>query len=319
MRKTIARLVVASAALWGALTIAAGFALPPLLLNAPLPVRSEADRVRIRDSLCAPRARWARYAVVGGEERSLEVWWLHRAAPQGVAIILHGFGDDAWGTAPMANNLPELDAVVFTFRGRDRHPEFASTLGAWERRDVRAVVNFLQSQGTARSQIVFSALSQGAGIALLAMADLEQEGGTFGGALLESPFMDLDDAVHNHLRGVLGTFEALAWPAEMLALRRAGSLAHFEPNAVSPLIASRHVRTRVALLAGDADVVTPLAGVRAIAARHPDLTVVRGAGHMQAGAMYPGGFRAWARPRLAAWGFAAATAPSIAGGAPTDR
>jgi hypothetical protein len=49
--------------------------------------------------------------------------------------------------------------------------------------------------------------------------------------------------------------------------------------------------------------VTPLAGVEAIAHRHTDLTVVTGAGHLEAGERFPGGWKAWAEPRLARWGF----------------
>jgi hypothetical protein len=80
-------------------------------------------------------------------------------------------------------------------------------------------------------------------------------------------------------------------------------MAHFAPMEVSPLAASRGLRTPIALLAGDNDVVTPLAGVKAIANFHPDLTIVHGAGHMEAGAMVLGGWRTWAGNRLGRWGF----------------
>jgi hypothetical protein len=304
IRGFVVRLLVAPLVLWCAFTAAAVFALPSLLLRAPLPERSDAGRAEVRAKLAGPGERWTVHAVRGAQGHPLEVWWLHRAAPHGVAIILHGFGDDAWGSAPVANDLPELDAVVFTFRGRDRHPEVPSTLGAWERADVASVVRFLQTQSVARSRMLFSALSQGAGVALLAMADLEPHGGTFGGALLESPYQDLADAARNHLRGTLGDWEWLARPAEWLAMQRAGKLARFDPARVSPLMAAGRVHTRMALLAGDADTITPLPGVRGIAATHPDLTVVHGATHMFAGAMYPGGYRAWALQHLRTWGFA---------------
>jgi pimeloyl-ACP methyl ester carboxylesterase len=114
--------------------------------------------------------------------------------------------------------------------------------------------------------------------------------------------MDLRDAARNHLRGTLGRVEILARPAEWIGLWRAGRLAGFDPDAVSPLRSSRGLRTPVALLAGDADQTTPLAGVRAIARNLPDLTVVPGADHLEAGAKLPGGWRAWADQRLRGWG-----------------
>lgn len=232
----------------------------------------------------------------------LEVWWLHRLQPKGAAIILHGFGDDAWGSATRARELPDWDTVVFTFRGRDRHPEIPSTLGAWERQDVVRVEEFLERQGFPRQRILMVGTSMGAGVALLSLEDLERSGPPLAGALLESPYRDLRDAASNHLKGTLGWAEVLARPAEYLAIRRAARLARFNANEVSPLDASVDLRTPIALLSGDADTITPLAGVQAIAAHHPDLTVVRGAGHCEAGGRIPGGWKAWADARLASWG-----------------
>jgi hypothetical protein len=57
------------------------------------------------------------------------------------------------------------------------------------------------------------------------------------------------------------------------------------------------------LITGDADQETPVSGVRKIARFHPDLTIVHGAGHCEASNRFPGGWEAWARPRLVAWGF----------------
>ncbi len=298
------RILFAALILWAALNLLAGFVLPDHLLRAPMPRRSEAERARIRAELGAPAERWSRHAVAGGQGAPLELWWLHRPGSRGVAMILHGFGDDAWGTAPRLRDLPELDAVVFTLRGRDIHPEVPSTLGAWESEDIVRVVGFLECSGVPRRSILLASVSQSAGASLLALRRLEDGGGPLGGALLESPWKDLRDAARNHLKGPLGpVLESLLRPAEEIALRRAGSQAGFRAGDVSPEKASPGLRTPIALLAGDADPVTPLDGVRAIARWHPDLTVVPGAGHCEAGGRLPGGWRGWAEPRLRSWGF----------------
>lgn len=288
--------------LWAGLTVAAGFVLPDQLLKGPMPSRTEAQRENIRATLAENGSRWTRHEVVGGEGVSLEVWWLHRAPSKGVAIILHGFGDDAWGSASRAWDLPDWDAVVFTFRGRDRHPEIPSTLGAWERQDVVRVEAFLESQGLPRSNILIVGTSMGAGVGLLALAKLERTGGPLAGALLESPYVDLRDAARNHLKGTLGRLEVLAWPAEQIALHRAARAAKFSPDDVSPLNASAALRTPIALLAGDVDNITPIEGVQLIARHHPDLTVVHGAGHCEAGGRVQGGWKTWADARLSSWG-----------------
>ncbi|MFN8010533.1 MAG: hypothetical protein U0P81_03930 [Holophagaceae bacterium] len=298
------RILFAALLLWAALNLLAGFVLPDHLLRAPMPQRSEAERARIRAELAAPGEAWTRHAVAGGEGRPLELWWLHRPGSTGVALILHGFGDDAWGTAPRLRDLPGLDAVVFTLRGRDVHPDVPSTLGAWEAEDIARAVGFLEASGVPRRRMLLAGVSQSAGASLLALRRLEEGGGPLGGALLESPWKDLRDAARNHLKGPLGPLlEALLRPAEEIALRRAGTLAGFRIADVSPEQASPGLRTPIALLAGDADPVTPLEGVKAIARWHPDLTVVPGAGHCEAGSRLPGGWRGWAEPRLRSWGF----------------
>ena len=295
--------------LWSGFTVAAGYLLPDLLLKGPMPSRTEAQRQGIRVALADNGRRWTCHDVVGGEGVPLEVWWLHRLQPKGIVILLHGFGDDAWGGATRAWDLPDWDAVVFTFRGRDRHPEIPSTLGAWERQDVVRVEGFLESRGIPRSKILIVGTSMGAGVALLAMADLERNGPPLAGALLESPYLDLRDAARNHIKGTLGGFEALVRPAEWIAITRAAHVAHFSPDNVSPLIASVNLRTPIAMLAGDADAITPLEGVRMIAHHHPDLTVIHGAGHCEAGGRIQGGWKAWADARLSK---KAATPPAMA-------
>jgi predicted esterase len=301
--RLLLRFSIIALLLWAAGNAALGFLLPDHLLKGPMPVRTEADRIRIRGELAAPGTAWTQHDIHGGEGRPLQVWWLHRPASRGVALILHGFGDDAWGTAPRLRDLPDLDAVVFTLRGRDLHPEVPSTLGAWEAVDIAEAVTLLERRGVPRRRIVLVTVSQSAGASLLALRRLEAGGDPLGGALLESPWRDLRDAARNHLKGSLGPAEWLLRPAEEIALLRAGQLAGFRAREVSPLEASKHLRTPIALLAGDADRVTPLAGVRRIARHHPDLTIAAGAGHCESAGRLPGGWRAWAEPRLRRWGF----------------
>ncbi len=298
-RLLIALLALAVMGLVG--TLLGALLLPRLLLQAHVPPRTEGDREAIRARL---PGRWTRHQVPGGQAVPLEVWWLHRTQPRGVALLLHGFGDDAWGTVPRAADLPGWDVVAFTFRARDRHPEVPSTLGGHERWDAVAVACFVEGQGIPRSRMILVAASQGAGVALLALEHLEREGPPLAGALLESPYRDLKDAARQHVRGTLGAWEPLSRPAVALALAWAGHRASFDPEAVSPLRAAAHVRTPVALLTGDADQVTPLPGVRSLADRLGDLTVVPGAGHGEAAARVPGGWGAWAEQRLQRWGVA---------------
>ncbi|MDP2876220.1 MAG: alpha/beta fold hydrolase [Holophaga sp.] len=259
MRRVLVFLIASLVLFWLAFSVLAGlWLLPPMLLHAPMPERMEKDRETLRTRLLSPGAHWKASVLKGGESRVLEVWRLHRAKSKGVVLYLHGFGDDAWGTLGRAAELPEWDAVGFTFRGRDRHPDVPCTLGGWERADVVAVVNALEKEGVPRAKIVIAAWSQGAGVALLALSDLEKFGTPLGGALLECPYEDIYEAAKNHIRLALGPLEVLARPAEWIALRRAGKIAAFDPRAVSPAKAADGLRTPIALVTGEADPETPV-------------------------------------------------------------
>lgn len=292
----LAAWVVASAGLgW--------WVLPGLLLNPPLPQRTEAQRASIRQEIQGREGSFISVQVAGGQGVMLELWHLRRARPRGAVIYLHGFGDDGWGTLGRSRSLPDWDAVGFTFRGRDRNPSTPCTMGGWERQDVVAAFHYLEAAGFPAERILLAGWSMGAGVALLALEDLEREGKRPGGALLECPFQDLHRAARDHIRGTLGRFEPLAVLAEWVALRTAARQAHFDPALVSPLRSAERVRCRIALITGDADLETPVDGVQSIARRHRDLTVIPGAGHCEASNRFPGGWEAWARSRIRAWGF----------------
>lgn len=288
---------------WVLASVAVGlWVLPGLLLNAPMPQRTDAGRAEVQLQIQGSGGSLTRAQVQGGEGRDLELWHLRRTAPKGAVIYLHGFGDDVWGTLGRARSLPEWDAVGFTFRGRDRVPSIPCTLGGWERKDVLAAFHYLERAGFPPGRILIAGWSMGAGVALLAMEDLEVEGKMPAGALLECPFEDLDRAARDHIRGTLGNLERVAWLAERFALREAGRVARFDPSQVSPVLSSSRVKCRIALITGDADRESPLDGVQRIARFHPDLTIVPGAGHCEASQRFPGGWEAWARARLVAWG-----------------
>jgi pimeloyl-ACP methyl ester carboxylesterase len=291
-------------AVWALMSVCVGlWVIPQLLLNAPMPRRTEAIRARTREDIQATGGTFTLVQVQGGEGKALGLWHLRRTSPRGALIYLHGFGDDVWGTLGRAKSLPEWDAIGFTFRGRDTDPSAPCTLGGWERKDVLAAFHYLESAGFPPNRILIAGWSMGAGVALLALEDLEKEGKTPGGALLECPFEDLERAARDHIRGSLGRFEVIAYLAERIAIRQAGRLARFDPGLVSPVRSSERVTCRIALITGDADRETPLDGVQKIARFHSDLTVVPGAGHCEASDRLPGGWEGWARLRLSAWGF----------------
>jgi hypothetical protein len=120
------------------------------------------------------------------------LWLLHRRTPaKGVVVLLHGFGDDRWGTSPALQWFPQLDAAIFTYLGRDdairagRKPP-SVTFGVRESQEVVEIVHGLEAAGTPRNRILLMGRSLGASVGLLALGRLEREGkGPLGGIIWE--------------------------------------------------------------------------------------------------------------------------------------
>jgi pimeloyl-ACP methyl ester carboxylesterase len=123
---------------------------------------------------------------VGG----LQVWTLKRIRKAaGAVLLLHGFGDDRWGTSPALRWFPALDAVIFTYLRRDDALRTGAsvppvTFGVRESDEVVQIVHDLEAQGLPRNRILLMGRSLGASVGILALAKLEKEG-PLGGIIWE--------------------------------------------------------------------------------------------------------------------------------------
>ena len=169
-----------------------------------------------------PGGAWASEEVDG-----LQLWRFTRPTPApGVVLLLHGFGDDRWGTSPALKWFPRLDAAIFTYRRRDDAlrrggPAPAVTFGALESRDVVRIVHHLEASGLERRRILLMGRSLGASVGLLALGygeewlwdlgiwhdhpDLFGAGWQLGGTAqaLLVPLLALPQAVHYALDGFI--------------------------------------------------------------------------------------------------------------------
>jgi hypothetical protein len=162
----------------------------------------------------------------------LQLWRLRRrTAPEGVVVLLHGFGDDRWGTSPALRWFPDLDAVIFTYRRRDDairagRPPLPVTFGAAESREVVEVVHALEAQGTPRDRILLMGRSLGASVGLLALSQLEREGrGPLGGIIWEGAPAGSRDFAERLVRGPRDRFWH-PWLAPLIAAMASRLAAH---------------------------------------------------------------------------------------------
>jgi pimeloyl-ACP methyl ester carboxylesterase len=187
-----------------------------------------------------PGGTWASTAL-----GPLTLWRLRRSAPApGVVLLLHGFGDDRWGTSPALKWFPALDAAIFTYRGRDEamragRPAPPVTFGAQEAREVVAMVHALEASGTPRHRILLMGRSLGASVGLLALAQLEREGrGPLGGTIWEGAPAGSRDFAERLVRGPQDRLwhPLLAPLIGALASRWAAQAGHYAVTDTDPVL-----------------------------------------------------------------------------------
>lgn len=182
-----------------------------------------------------PGGTWA-----SAEVGTLQLWTLRRAHPApGIVLLLHGFGDDRWGTSPALKWFPTLDAAIFTYRRRDDAlrkggPAPAVTFGAEESKEVVQIVHHLERAGIPRERVLLMGRSLGASVGLLALAKLEAERqGPLAGFIWEGAPASSQSFGERLIRGPKDRFwHPLVAPlGGWLGSRWAGSLGGYAPAA----------------------------------------------------------------------------------------
>lgn len=265
--------------LWKTRAVAHELTDPPFYHPPALP-RVEATYAELaRGSEGDPGGTWQAEEVAG-----LQVWTLRRSRPaRGVVLLLHGFGDDRWGTSPALKWFPDQDAVIFTYLRRDDalragHREPYITFGARESQEVVKVVHHLESRGWSRSRILLLGRSLGASVGLLATAKLEAEGrGPLAGLIWEGAPLGAGDFAERLIRGP----EDRAWhvvapllgagASRWAALRGDYRLADTDPRA---LLAGRRLATPTLCFLATQDRLAPPAGQRQLLRAFPSAQVV---------------------------------------------
>lgn len=207
---------------------------------------------------------------------ALKGWWWPGRDPERAVLLLHGLHADRLQMLPRAKWLHEsgYSVLLFDFRGCGESGGSA-TFGYRERLDVEAALSFLREQRGIRETVVIGQ-SSGAAAALMAV-DAWTEG--MKGAVLESPFDRLDNAVRNRVRQVAGPLEPVLSPLLLIQIPpRLG----FSAEDLAPLEAIHRGRCAVLLGFGGLDPsVTPrLPGAFFKEAPYPaTIWVLQKAGH----------------------------------------
>lgn len=218
------------------------------------------------------------------ETDGLQLWRFTRPTPSpGVVLLLHGFGDDRWGTSPALKWFPRLDAAIFTYRRRDDAlraggPAPAVTFGAEESREVVRMVHHLETTGVPRRRILLLGRSLGASVALLALADLEREGkGPLAGIIWEGAPASSRSFAERLVRGPEDRrWHVLAPPIGAAAARLAGRMGGYAPEETDLVrrLDGRHLATPSLCFLATQDRLAPPEVQRFLAARFETSRVI---------------------------------------------
>ncbi len=230
---------------WKSRAVARELVDPPFYRPQPL-ARVEATYRELAEGRDGdPGGTWTSAEVEG-----LQLWRFTRPAPSpGVVLLLHGFGDDRWGTSPALKWFPRLDAAIFTYRRRDDAlrgggPAPAVTFGAMESRDVVRMVHHLEASGIDRGRILLLGRSLGASVGLLALSELEREGrGPLAGIIWEGAPASSRSFAERLVRGPEDRWwHVLAPPIGAAAAMAAGRMGGYVPADTDLLLRTEGLR-----------------------------------------------------------------------------
>ena len=230
---------------WKARAVARELVDPPFYRAQPL-ARVEATYRELAEGRDGdPGGSWTSEEVEG-----LQLWRFRRpSSAPGVVLLLHGFGDDRWGTSPALKWFPRLDAAIFTYRRRDdamRHGGRVPpvTFGAEESRDVIRMVHHLETGGVPRGRILLLGRSLGASVGLLALAGLEREGkGPLAGIIWEGAPASSRSFAERLVRGPVDrAWHILAPPIGAVAAFAAGRMGGYAPEETDLLQRTSNLR-----------------------------------------------------------------------------
>jgi hypothetical protein len=218
-----------------------------------------------------PGGIWSSRDVEG-----LQLWCLQRARPsKGVVLLLHGFGDDRWGTSPALRWFPEHDAAIFTYLRRDDAmragiPVPPVTFGVRESGNVVTIVHALEASGVPRNRILLMGRSLGASVGILALMKLEAEDrGPLGGIIWEGAPASSASFAERIVRGSKDRFwHPFAAPLiGTLSARWAAHLGNYDPGGTDLLrvIGDHRFRTPSLCFLATQDRLAPPATQREVA------------------------------------------------------
>ncbi len=179
----------------------------------------------------------------------LRGWFLRPAgSPRGTVVLLHGHASCKESVFPLAKLLSEhgYQSLAYDSRGHGESGGEYCTFGYYEHRDCSRYVDEGERRFGPLGPLAIEGQSFGGAVALQTMAEDHR----FRCGVVESTFANLRGVVQSDARRWLHVSWSL--PVDS-ALHRAGEIAHFPAEDISPEHAADHTQCPVLLIHGTSD------------------------------------------------------------------
>lgn len=205
-----------------------------------------------------------------------------RDVPRGTVIFLTGATVSRFTVLPWALGLAAegYRAVMIDYRGHGDSTGQYMTYGLQEARDLRQVVETLQSKRVIKEPLVFFGISMGAVTALRAATELD----TVSAIVAIEPYADTAEAIDGVGRGMNPMFSRFISGERMdEAIERASAIVGHDIRANRPVEIMKRVQAPVLFIHGQSDDwIPPTHSMDLYVAKgdRADLWIVPGAGHV---------------------------------------
>jgi uncharacterized protein len=189
-----------------------------------------------------------RISVRTPDSVSIRGVWVHDTVARPTIIFLHGIGNCKERFYGRAEQLWQAgySTVMIDLRAHGESGGENCTYGFFEKKDVRAVVDYVLQQQPNTPRLGILGHSLGGAVALQTLA--EEPRLQFG--IIESTFADFRDIVYDYQQRM---FKISSHALADNAIGRAAAIAGFEPDSVRPAEAARRIRQPMLMVHGDRD------------------------------------------------------------------
>ena len=215
-------------------------------------------------------------SILTSDKIEIKAWLIKSEKANGTIIIGHGYPFNKGNILPVVKFLyPDYNLLLYDHRYFGESEGKITTVGLYETRDVKAVINFTQKKFP-KKPIALYGFSLSASAMLMAKPNVNA-------IIVDSPYADLDKMIKHTYR----FFGPLKFPFVITTKFLTGIFFKINTKKISPALAVKNTTVPILLIHGEKDTQITVENAYALKKSNPniELWIVKGADHGQAFAL----------------------------------